>query len=129
MSLHMSVSAHRREVTVCSLIALVVSGHAMMRSAPQTTRPDDAIPPLVAASLERDLDAVKRLLAEGADPDAHIGDRAAWMWAIVARDDRATELLLSKVSRSTAQSLCCIGLYSRDLSRAVHLRVWAIRPS
>ncbi len=102
MSLRMSIGADPRKVIVCGVIALVVSGHPIMRSAPQRTQAADAIPPLVAAIWKQDLDAVKQLLAESADPTAHIGDRAArpaWMWAIVARDDRATELLLSKVTR------------------------------
>jgi hypothetical protein len=102
MSLHMSIGADRRKVISCSVTALVVSGHAIMWSAPQITQPADVIPPLVAAIWKHDLEAVKQLLAEGADPDAHTGDRGArppWMWAIVARDDRATELLLSKVTK------------------------------
>ena len=101
MSLRMRIGADPRKVIVCSVTALVASGHAITRSA-QRTQAADAIPPLVAAIWKQDLDAVKQLLAEGADPTAHIDDRAArpaWMWAIVARDDRATELLLSKVSK------------------------------
>jgi Ankyrin repeats (3 copies)/Squalene-hopene cyclase C-terminal domain/Ankyrin repeat len=99
MSMHTSIGGDPRKVIGCSVIALVVSGHAIMRSALHGTQAADAIPPLVSAVWKQDLDTVKQLLAEGADPTAHIvGDRAAWMWAIVARDDRATELLLSKVT-------------------------------
>ena len=98
----MSVGADRRTMAVCTLIALVVSAHTIMRSAPQTTQPADAIPPLVAAIWKQDLDAVKQILAEGADPNAQTGGpaaRPAWMWAIVAHDNRATELLLAKMTR------------------------------
>jgi ankyrin repeat protein len=79
-------------------LALARSINAMI--AAQATQAGDAIPPLIAAIWREDLDAVKRLVDQGADPSAHTGggaQRPAWMWAIVARDTRATELLLSKV--------------------------------
>src|SRR5688572_10516822 len=69
----------------------------------QPSQSTEAIPPLIAAIWSQDVERVKRLLAEGADPDAKttitlVGrDRPAWEWAITARDDVATELLLSKV--------------------------------
>jgi hypothetical protein len=100
MSLRVNARADRRHAILCSLIALVVAENAT--STTQTPQADDAVPPVIAAIWREDLDAVRQLLADGADPDAHIGDRVArpaWMWAIVAGDDRATELLLSKVTK------------------------------
>lgn len=121
MSLHLNAGANRRHAILCIVIALVVAGNAPMLSTPQTPQPDEAIPPLIAAIWREDLDAVRQLLADRADPNAHIGDRAArpaWMWAIVARDDRATELLLSKVTRVDHATALLYAANRNDVSLA-----------
>src|SRR5262245_29592973 len=77
-----------------------LSGQALQSQPPQSS---EAIPPLIEAIWSQNVESVQRLLADGADPDAKatitvVGrDRPAWGWAITARDDVATELLLSKV--------------------------------
>jgi N-acyl-D-amino-acid deacylase len=121
MSLRVNAGADRRHAILCSVIALVVVGNATMLSTPQTPQADDAVPPLIAAIWREDLDAVGQLLADGADPNAHIGDRVArpaWMWAIVARDDRATELLLSKVTKVDRPAALLYAANRNDVSLA-----------
>ena len=87
---------------------LVLAGSIIATTAAQATQAGDAVPPLIAAIWREDFDAVKRLVEQGADPNAYTASgaqRPAWMWAIVARDAPATELLLSKVTtveRATA---------------------------
>ena len=70
--------------------------------APQPNQSSDAIPPLVEAIWTENLDQVKKLLDAGADPEATTssgGQRPAWLWAIVARDARATDLLLARLKK------------------------------
>ena len=65
---------------------------------------------------------MKRLLADGADPEAKttltlIGrDRPAWGWAITARDDVATELLLSKVKAVDRAEWFLVAAHRNDVS-------------
>ena len=93
----------------------------------QATQPSDAIPPLVAAIWSQDLEKVKQLLADGADPDAKTSgdqggtrgrDRPAWEWAIIARDDRATELLLSKLKRVDRPDALLVAANRNDMALA-----------
>jgi Ankyrin repeats (3 copies)/Squalene-hopene cyclase C-terminal domain/Ankyrin repeat len=90
-------------VIVVSLISGIRTfGHAQS----QPSQSSEAVPPLIEAIWSQDFEKVKKLLADGADPNARAtsdqgvtsgGDRPAWAWAITARDDRSTELLLSEV--------------------------------
>jgi N-acyl-D-amino-acid deacylase len=81
-------------------IGLRVPGHALQ---PQPSQSNDAIPPIIEAIWSEDVDRVEQVLADGADPEAKttvtpIGrDRPAWDWAITARENQVTDLLLSKV--------------------------------
>lgn len=108
MSHHDRPSLDWSMLIVACLMTLVLTGPIVAIAAAQATQAGDAIPPLIAAIWREDFDAVKRLVDQGADPNAHTGggaQRPAWMWAIVARDASATELLLSKVTtvdRATA---------------------------
>ncbi len=95
-------------ILIACMTTLVLAGSIVAMTAAQATQAGDAIPPLIAAIWREDFDTLKRLVDQGADPNAHTGgpaQRPAWMWAIVARDAPATELLLSRVStvdRATA---------------------------
>jgi ankyrin repeat protein len=95
-----------RVLAAAIVVPVVISSLATQRARPDQGPPQapqaEVIPPLVEAIWTQDVDAVKRLLDEGADPTATTvsgGGRPAWQWAIVAREDRAVELLLAKVKK------------------------------
>src|SRR5215204_6448953 len=104
MSLRVSVEQRHLILSTVILVSLISGisafGHALES---QPSQSSEAIPRLIEAIWGQDLERVKRLLSDGADPDAKttitiVGrDRPAWGWAITARDEVATELLLSKV--------------------------------
>ena len=122
---HLRVGFGRRQVSPFIAIALAVNagistrGHAL-QSPPFPS--NEAIPPLIEAIWSQDVDRVKRLLADGADPEAKttvtlIGrDRPAWGWAITARDDVATELLLSKVKAVDRAEWFLVAAHRNDAS-------------
>ena len=113
-----------RHVILCIVISLTVisgigtTGHALPVQVPQSS---DAIPPLLEAIWSQDIEKVKQLLADGADPDAKTsssGNRPVWLWAIAARDHRATELLLSKVKTVDSANALLYAANRNDVSLA-----------
>jgi hypothetical protein len=113
-----------RHVIRCVAVSLVVitgignSGHALSIQ-PQPS--SEAIPPLVQAIWSQDIEKVKQLLADGADPDvktASGGNRPAWVWAITARDQRATELLLSQLTTVNRAEALLVAANRNDLPLA-----------
>src|SRR5215210_4203605 len=113
-----------RHVILCVAISVMVitgigtTGHALRIQPPQSS---EAIPPLVEAIWSQDIGKVKQLLADGADPDEKTtsgGNRPAWMWAIVARDDRAIELLLPKLKTVTHANALLIAANRNDVPLA-----------
>ena len=74
-------------------------------------------------NLAQDVEKVKQLLADGADPDAKTNTvgtriRQVWAWAIIARDDRSTELLLSKLKKVDSTEALLIAANRNDVSLA-----------
>jgi Ankyrin repeats (3 copies)/Squalene-hopene cyclase C-terminal domain len=108
MPLPLREGLERRHLFRCVVIlsavidAISPPGQALQSQPSESSK---AIPPLIEAIWSQDLEKVKQLLADGADPHATTGitvigrDRPAWGWAITARDDGATSLLLSKVKK------------------------------
>jgi N-acyl-D-amino-acid deacylase len=98
---------------------VVIAGIGMTGRALQSPQPQsgEAIP-LVEAIWSQDIKKVKQLIAEGADPDAKTasgGNRPAWMWAIAARDQHATELLLSKLTTVNRAEALLVAANRNDL--------------
>ena len=113
----------RSQVILCIVIAVTVTGGISARQTlrPQPPQSNETIPPLVEAIWSQDLERVKQLLADGADPDAKTtsgNNRPAWAWAIAARDDRATELLLSKVKTVNGATALLVAANRNDVSLA-----------
>ena len=111
-----------RHVILCIVISLTVisgigtTGHALPVQVPQSS---DAIPPLLEAFWSQDIEKVKQLLADGANPDAKTsssGNRPVWLWAIAAGDHRATELLLSKVKTVDSANALLYAASRNDVS-------------
>ena len=118
MSWHLLTVLSGTRLILCVTVSLAVQpaidtpGHAFQ---PQPPQAGDTIPPLIQAIWSQDFEIVKQLLADGADPQVRTSseqgrtsgrNRPAWAWAITARDDRTTELLLSKVKTvSNAEAL------------------------
>ena len=130
----MSYRRRRLDSSLLILLAcvttLALAGSIVAMTAAQATQAGDAIPPLIAAIWREDFDTVKRLIEQGADPNAHTGGRAqrpAWMWAIVARDAPATELLLSKVTTVDRATALQNAANRNDVSLARTLRTKACR--
>ena len=123
---HLRVGVGRRQVSLFVAIALAVNagistrGHALQSPPSQS---GEAIPPLVEAIWTQDVEKVKQLLADGADPDAKtntVGSRIrpVWAWAIIARDDRSTELLLSKLKKVDSAEALLVAANRNDVSLA-----------
>ena len=130
MPWHPRYGLKRRHGLLCIVISLTVNygittpGQALQPPLPQS---GEAIPPLVEAIWNQDIEKVKQLLADGADPDAKTGsdqgatrgrDRPAWEWAIIARDERATQLLLSKLKRVDRADALLVAANRNDVALA-----------
>ena len=125
MPLPVREGLERRHLLRCIVIlsavvgAISPPGHALQS---QPSQSSEAIPPLIEAIWSQDVERVKRLLADGADPDAKttitlVGrDRPAWGWAITARDDLATELMLSKVKTVDRAEGLLVAAHRNDVS-------------
>ena len=126
MFCHLHVGVGRHQVSLLIALALAVNagittrGHALQSPPSQS---GEAIPPLVEAIWTQDVEKVKQLLADGADPDAKtntVGSRIrpVWAWAIITRDDRSTELLLSKVKKVDSAEALLVAANRNDVSLA-----------
>jgi Squalene-hopene cyclase C-terminal domain/Ankyrin repeats (3 copies)/Ankyrin repeat len=125
MSRHLrNVVDHRHAILGIVISCAVVSGTDSPGQAlqPQAPQPGEAIPPLIEAIWSQDVETVKQLLVDGADPNATTSitivgrDRPAWGWAINARDDDATGLLLSKVKTVDRAEALLVAAHRNDLS-------------
>src|SRR5262245_31876886 len=130
MPVRLRDSIKRRQMILCIGVSLAVStsistrGHALQAPTPQN---DQTIPPLIEAIWSQDFEKVKQLLADGADPNAKASsgqgpttgrDRPAWAWAITARDERATELLLSKIRTVNSVEAFLVAANRNDIALA-----------
>lgn len=122
---HLGDAVRRRHVILfVAAIAAAINGISSFEHAPlaQLSQSNETVPPLIEAIWSQDGDAIKRLLADGADPNAKttitlVGrDRPAWEWAINARDDAATALVLAKVKSVDRAEGLLVAAHRNDAS-------------
>ena len=126
MSWHHPMVSGGAKLILCVTLSLAVQGGVDTRGHALQSPPSqsgEAIPPLVEAIWTQDVEKVKQLLADGADPDAKtntVGSRIrpVWAWAIIARDDRSTELLLSKLKKVDSAEALLVAANRNDVSLA-----------
>jgi ankyrin repeat protein len=104
-----------------TFLAMSLGRVAIRVIAMQSAAASETIPPLVEAVWRHDLERIKQLLADGADATVTANGRPAWMWAIVARDERAVDLLLAHVKTVDSPYALLIAANRNDPSLASKL--------
>ena len=94
--------------------ALILTVMAVTLPMASGQTPPEPVPPFIEAVWNRDIDRVKELLAEGADPDgkgATEDGMPPWYWAISNGEYRAAELMLERVRNSVMPQVWAVKFY------------------